>query len=112
GLMTAFAVTSLTYLVPLVTIWRCKWMVRSSPLPRESMRTAIYDGLRFTAMSSEIKTAITRGTFFGLASIAILALLPLVVRDQLGGGPLAYGTLMAGFGTGAVFAGISNSVFR
>ncbi|AMX95429.1 MULTISPECIES: MFS transporter [Mesorhizobium] len=112
GLMTAFAVTSLTYLVPLVTIWRCKWMVRSSPLPRESMRTAIYDGLRFTAMSSEIKTAITRGTLFGLASIAILALLPLVVRDQLGGGPLAYGTLMAGFGTGAVFAGISNSVFR
>ncbi|TGV42612.1 MFS transporter, partial [Mesorhizobium sp. M2D.F.Ca.ET.160.01.1.1] len=60
----------------------------------------------------EIKAAIARGTLFGLASIAILALLPLVVRDQLGGGPLAYGTLMAGFGTGAVFAGISNSVFR
>lgn len=49
---------------------------------------------------------------FGLASIAILALLPLVVRDQLGGGPLAYGTLMAGFGTGAVIAGISNGLFR
>ncbi|RWQ26429.1 MFS transporter [Mesorhizobium sp.] len=112
GLLTAFAVTTLSYLVPLATIWRCKWKVRSSPLPRETMRTAIYDGLRFTAMSSEIKTAIARGTLFGLASIAILALLPLVVRDQLGGGPLAYGTLMAGFGTGAVFAGVSNSMFR
>ncbi|RUV51168.1 MFS transporter, partial [Mesorhizobium sp. M5C.F.Ca.IN.020.14.1.1] len=102
----------LTYLVPLGAIWRCKWKVRSSPLPRESMRTAIYDGLRFTAMSSEIKAAIARGTLFGLASIAILALLPLIVRDQLGGGPIAYGTLMAGFGTGAVFAGVSNGVFR
>ncbi|MER9083029.1 MFS transporter [Mesorhizobium sp. M0895] len=112
GLLTAFAVTTLSYLVPLGTIWRCKWKVRSSPLPREPMRTAIYDGLRFTAMSSEIKAATARGTLFGLASIAILALLPLVVRDQLGGGPLAYGTLMAGFGTGAVFAGVSNSVFR
>lgn len=112
GLLAAFSVTTLTYLVPLGTIWRCKWKVRSSPLPREAMRTAIYDGLRFTAMSSEIKAAIARGTLFGLASIAILALLPLVVRDQLGGGPLAYGTLMAGFGTGAVFAGISNSTFR
>ncbi|MER9579107.1 MFS transporter [Mesorhizobium sp. M0400] len=112
GLMAAFAVTTLTYFVPLVTIWRCKWKVRSSPLPRESMRTAIYDGLRFTAMSSEIKAAIARGTLFGLASIAILALLPVVVRDQLGGGPLAYGALMAGFGTGAVFAGLSNSLFR
>ena len=49
-----------------------------------------------------IKAAIARGTLFGLASIAILALLPVVVRDQLGGGPLAYGALMAGFGTGAV----------
>ncbi|RWK87176.1 MAG: hypothetical protein EOR52_18810 [Mesorhizobium sp.] len=35
-----------------------------------------------------------------------------LVRDQLGGGPLAYGALMAGFGTGAVFAGVSNGVFR
>lgn len=73
GLRAAFAVTTLSYLVPLGTIWRCKWKVRSSPLPREAMRTAIYDGLRFTAMSSEIKTAIARGTLFGLASIAILA---------------------------------------
>ncbi|MER9580373.1 MFS transporter, partial [Mesorhizobium sp. M0400] len=56
--------------------------------------------------------AIARGTLFGLAGIAILALLPLVVRDQLRGGPLVYGTLMAGFGTGAVVAGVSNSVFR
>lgn len=36
----------------------------------------------------------------------------MVVRDQLGGGPLAYGALMAGFGTGAVFAGLSNGLFR
>ncbi|MER8396449.1 MFS transporter, partial [Mesorhizobium sp. M1340] len=112
GLLAAFTVTTLSYLVPLVTIWRCKWKVRASVLPRESMRTAIYDGLRFTAMSSEIKAAIFRGTLFGLASIAIFALLPIVVRDQLGGGPLAYGTLMAGFGTGAVLAGLSNNLFR
>ncbi|MER9426492.1 MFS transporter [Mesorhizobium sp. M0317] len=112
GLLAAFTVTTLSYLVPLVTIWRCKWKVRSSHLPRESMRTAIYDGLRFTAMSSEIKAATARGTLFGLASIAIFALLPIVVRDQLGGGPLAYGTLMAGFGTGAVLAGFSNGLFR
>ncbi|TGV83752.1 MFS transporter, partial [Mesorhizobium sp. M2D.F.Ca.ET.145.01.1.1] len=72
----------------------------------------IYDRLRFTAMSSEIKTAIARGTFFGLSGIAILALLPLVVRDQLGEGPLAYGTIIAGFGTGAVMAGVANSLLR
>ncbi|ESW94500.1 hypothetical protein X769_32650 [Mesorhizobium sp. LSJC268A00] len=69
------------------------------------MTTAIYDGLRFTAMFSEIKAAIARGTLFGLASIAKLALLPLL-RDQLEGGPLAYSTLMAGFGIGAAASAI------
>ncbi|QRM32825.1 MFS transporter [Microvirga sp. VF16] len=112
GLLTALIVTTLSYLVPLGTIWRRQWKVRSSPLPRESMRTAIYDGLRFTALSSEIKAAIARGTLFGLASIAILALLPLVVRDRLAGGPIAFGIAMAGFGTGAFLAGVANSVFR
>ncbi|KLK90549.1 MFS transporter [Microvirga vignae] len=112
GLLTAFTITTLGYLVPLSVIWRCRWKVRSSPLPREPMRTAISDGVRFTAMSSEIKAAIARGTLFGLAGIAILALLPLVVRDQLRGGPLVYGALMAGFGIGAVVAGVSNGRFR
>lgn len=112
GPLSAFALATLSYLALLWTIQRCKWKVPSSPLPRESMATAIHDGVRFTAMSSEIKAAIARGTLFGLASIAILALLPLVARDQLSAGPIAYGILMAGFGTGAFAAGICNNVLR
>ncbi|KAA3441618.1 MFS transporter [Mesorhizobium sp. SARCC-RB16n] len=112
GPLTAFAVATLTYLTMLWAIGRCKWSGRSSPLPREPLTTAIHDGARFTALSSEIKAAIARGTLFGLTSISILALLPLVARDQLGGGPIAYGILMAGFGAGALCAGISNNVLR
>ncbi|MER9953176.1 MFS transporter, partial [Mesorhizobium sp. M0047] len=56
--------------------------------------------------------AIVRATLFGLSSISILALLPLLVRDQLAGGPIVYGVLLAGFGTGALIAGISNSYLR
>lgn len=76
------------------------------------MTTAIYDGARFTAISSEIKAAITRAALLGLAGIGILALLPLVVRDRLNGGPFDYGVLMAGFGIGAFFAGITAGHFR
>lgn len=86
--------------------------VRPSPLPREPLTTAIHDGARFTALSAEIKAAIARGALFGLTSISILALLPLVARDQLGGGPIVYGVLMAGFGTGALCVGICNNVLR
>lgn len=112
GPLTAFALATLTYLTVLWAIGRCKWSVGSSPLPREPLTTAIHDGARFTALSAEIKAAIPRGTLFGLASISILALLPLVARDQLGGGPIAYGILTAGFGAGALCAGICNNVLR
>jgi hypothetical protein len=76
------------------------------------MATAIHDGIRFTAMSSEIKAAAARGALFGLAGIATLALLPLTVRDSLHGGPVAYGTLMAAFGVGAFAGGMSNARLR
>ncbi|RWE21473.1 MAG: MFS transporter [Mesorhizobium sp.] len=112
GPLTAFAAATFTYLMLLWTLGRCNWTGRSSPLPREPLTAAIHDGARFTALSSEIMAAIARGTLFGLTSISILALLPLVARDQLGGGPIAYGILMAGFGTGALCAGISNNVLR
>ncbi|MER8556763.1 MFS transporter [Mesorhizobium sp. M1217] len=71
-------------------IRRCKWSGRSSPLRPESLTTAIHDGARFT-LSGEIKAAIARGALFGLTSISILALLPLVARDQMRGGSVAYG---------------------
>lgn len=112
GPLTAFAVATLTYLAMLWAMGLCKWSGRSSPLPREPLTTAIHDGARFTALSGEIKAAIARGALFGLTSISILALLPLVARDQLGGGPIVYGVLMAGFGAGALCAGISNNALR
>ncbi|WP_076862112.1 MFS transporter [Bradyrhizobium mercantei] len=106
GPLPVFALNTLGYLAPLSATWRCRWKVRTSPLPPESMITAIHDGVRFTALSSEIKAAIARGTLFGLAGISTLALLPLVVRDQLAGGALTYGILMAGFGAGALLGGV------
>ncbi|GLS40630.1 MFS transporter [Mesorhizobium tianshanense] len=112
GPLAAFALAALSDLAPLGAIWRTNWKVRSSPLPRERMAMAIHDGVRFTVMSLEIRAAVARATLFGLASISILALLPLVVRDQLMSGPIVYGILLAGFGTGAFIAGMSNGFLR
>ncbi|NTE65140.1 MFS transporter [Agrobacterium tumefaciens] len=112
GPMVTFALTTLGFVAPLTALWRNSWKVQSSPLPREALRTAIYDGLRFTAISSEIKTTILRGTLFGAASTSVLALLPLIARDQMKAGPVAYGILMAGFGAGALVAGLMNPRLR
>ncbi|TIL79051.1 MAG: MFS transporter [Mesorhizobium sp.] len=112
GPLAAFALAALSDLAPLTAIWRTSWNVRTSPLPRERMTMAIHDGVRFTVLSLEIRAAVARAALFGLASISILALLPLVVRDQLKSGPIIYGILLAGFGMGAFVAGMSNSFLR
>ena len=39
---------------------------------------------------------------FGIAASAALALLPLIARDRLGGGPVVYGLLLGAFGVGAL----------
>ncbi|MDX0482338.1 MFS transporter [Sinorhizobium medicae] len=112
GPLAAFVLATLTDLVPLTALARSKWHVSASPLPRERITTAIHDGLRFTAISSEIRAAILHGTSFGLASISILALLPLIVRDRLANGPIVYGILLAAFGIGACSAGLGSSYLR
>lgn len=112
GPLTAFCLYTLGHLAPLIVVWRSRWKVPVSRLPPEAMLTAISDGIRFTSLSSEIKTAVARGFLFGLAGIAILALLPLVVRDQLKQGAVAYGVLMAGFGGGALLAGLASTALR
>lgn len=112
GPLVTFALTTLGFVAPLTALWRNKWTVQTSSLPREALMTAVFDGLRFTAISSEIKATIVRCTLFGFASTSTLALLPLVARDILKGGPVGYGIMMGGFGAGALAAGLMNPTLR
>ncbi|AGS25245.1 MFS transporter [Rhizobium etli] len=112
GPLAAFLFSACSNLAPLGAVLRNKWHVCSSPLPAEQISTAVHDGIRFTALSSDIRAAVIRATLFGFAAIAILALLPLVARDRLAGGPITYGVLFAGFGTGACIAGLNNRLLR
>jgi MFS family permease len=76
--------------------------VPSDDLPRERVGSAIVTGLRYVAETSGLRAILARGMVFGLAASAALALLPLVARDHLAGGPLVYGLLLGAFGLGAL----------
>jgi MFS family permease len=76
--------------------------VPSDDLPRERVGSAIVTGLRYVTEVGGLRAILARGMVFGLAASAALALLPLVARDRLAGGPLVYGLLLGAFGLGAL----------
>ena len=77
------------------------------------MHKAIAEGLRCVRDLPPLRAIVARGLAFTLAGSAIWALMPLVARDLTGGGPQAFGLLLAALGLGAVIgAAVSHEVRR
>jgi len=102
GAFAAFAINAVTYLGLITVLWRWKPELPVNPLPRENLFTAMGAGIRYVSMSPKIGTVMLRGFVFGLTTIVMLALLPLVARELLAGGAVVYGVLLGTFGVGAV----------
>ena len=102
GAAAAFAVNAVSYLALIFVLLRWQPTVQANALPRETIGPAMAAGLRYVAMSPNIGKVLLRGFVFGFTAISILALLPLVARDIIKGGPLLYGVLLGSFGIGAV----------
>jgi MFS family permease len=81
-------------------------------LPRETLLRALSAGLGYVAMSPNILNVLFRGLIFGFSASAILALLPIVARDLVTGGPLTYGIMLGAFGIGAVVGAMANARLR
>lgn len=112
GAAGAFLANALSYLGLIVVLWRWRPDVVPRTLPPERLDTAMGAGLRYAAMSPKLLVVLARAFVFGLAAAAIPALLPVVARDLVGGGPLTYGLLLGGFGMGAVAGALSSTRLR
>jgi predicted MFS family arabinose efflux permease len=73
-------------------------------LPPERFHRAIGAGLRHARYNPRLRAALVRAAGFFLFASAYWALLPLVARNQVGGGPSLYGILLGAIGAGAVGA--------
>jgi MFS family permease len=73
-----------------------------SALPSERFVAAMRVGLQFVRESPAVRAALIRGSFYFLSAVALVALLPVVVRDRIGAGPNTYTLLFGLFGLGAV----------
>ncbi len=83
-------------------IWWRKPRNAAESLPAERLVSAVRAGVRHVANNPYLRATLIRVlAFFPFAS-AYFALLSLVARDQISGGPQVYGILLGAIGVGAV----------
>jgi len=76
----------------------------ASRLPAERFHHAIAAGLRHARYNSHLRATLIRAAGFFVVASSYWALLPLVARHQIAGGPTIYGLLLGAIGAGAVCA--------
>ena len=112
GALFAFAINAVSYLGLIIVVWRWRGAPPEAASQRESLPAAIYAGLRYVGLSPHLTRVLFRSFVFGLTTIIVLALMPLIGRELLGGGPVLYGGLLCAFGAGAVGGGLAAARLR
>nr|WP_210276708.1 MULTISPECIES: MFS transporter [unclassified Rhizobium] len=112
GAAAAFAVNALSYVALLYVLFRWRPSTPASTLPRETLGSAIFAGMRYVSMSPNLEKILLRGLVFGIGASSIQALLPVVALDLVSGGPLTYGFMLGAFGIGAIGGAILSTRLR
>lgn len=86
----------------LVFLWWRTSQPPGRPLPTERFTGALRGSLRYVRNNRYLRATLARSVGFFLCASAYWALLPLVSRVQIGGGPEVYGLLLGAIGAGAV----------
>ena len=83
-------------------VWWRSPQKRAGRLPAERFMSAIRTGFRYARHNPHLRATLMRAVGFFLFASAYWALLPLVARNQIAGGPELYGNLLGAIGAGAV----------
>ncbi|MGA2186947.1 MAG: MFS transporter [Steroidobacteraceae bacterium] len=83
-------------------IWWRPPREQGARLPPESFGSALRTGLRHARYNTHLRATLIRALGFFLFGSAYWALLPLVARTQVAGGPALYGVLLGAIGAAAV----------
>lgn len=104
GAATAFALNALSYLALIVVLLR--WRPEMPARQRQPMLAAIAQGVKFCAGSSPVRRVLGRGFAFGFVAVSYLALVPVLVREQLGGSEVDFGLLLGAYGIGSILTAL------
>lgn len=98
----AFAFNAVSFAGMLAVLWFWKRVPDSGRLPREHIGDALRAGLRYAAQATVFRAVLARAASFFFFASALPALLPTLVRRDLGGEAATYGALLGCIGVGAL----------
>jgi MFS family permease len=106
GLASPFWINAATTIGVIAALiwWHPKEDAAALRLPSERFHRAIIAGLRHARYNPHLRATLIRAAGFFIVASAYWALLPLVARQQIEGGPALYGLLLGAIGVGAVCA--------
>jgi len=100
----AFLLNAASFLGTVWVLYDWNREVPPTPLPAERLIGAMRGGLRYVRHTPRLRAVMIRSGGFIVFAIALMSLLPLVARHELGRGPTGYGVLLGSLGLGAVTA--------
>jgi MFS family permease len=107
GAQAAFGANALSYLPLIIVLYLWRRTAEVSRLPPETLTRAIISGVRYVIYAPTMRTVMLRSMLTGFLGGSIFALLPLLVRDVLGGGAPSYGVMLGAFGIGAIVGALN-----
>jgi predicted MFS family arabinose efflux permease len=111
GATAAFFINAISFIGLLVVLARWR-PVAGEPSGRQTIGASMLGGVRHAIASPALRVSMIRAGLFGTMSSAILALMPLVARDLVGGGAQVFGALLAIFGVGSILGSFVSRRFR
>jgi MFS family permease len=103
GIAAPFWLDAISNLGVIGALWWWRSPQKRGPsLPAERFGNAIIAGIRYARHNRHLRATLVRALGFFLFGSAYWALLPLVARSQIAGGPELYGILLGAIGAGAV----------
>lgn len=109
GMAAPFWLNAASYLVVIAALiwWRPAPDNHPRHLPAERLAAAVRLGVRQARHNPHLRATLMRAAGFLVPASAYWALLPLVARNQVAGGPALYGVLLGTIGLGAVGGGFT-----
>src|SRR5436309_9439610 len=104
GPAAAFLLNAVSFLGVLFVIARWRRPREESALPAERLVGAMRAGIRYVRHSPPFRAVLVRAAAYVVGASSLLALLPVLIKQDASLGPAHYGVLLGCFGAGAVIA--------